>query len=276
MATYLLTWNPDSWLWSDLPACLLALRQGRVTERRWSCGNTKSVPLGARVFLLRQGVEPKGIIASGWVTKATHEGPHWDAARAASGDVANFVHFAFEILLDSRRGGDTPLDVRRFSSGPLADVNWSTPASGIRLSEAAAAELEHVWDEHLPALRAELGAAEEPPTGAVEGVLSARLVKHRSRERALRAAKLADFAINSTDGRLRCEVPGCGFDFEERYGELGRGFAHVHHLRPLSEATEPVQTRLEDLAVVCANCHAMVHAGGETRTLDSVIRGQRR
>lgn len=272
MATYLLTWNPDNWTWSDLSEVLLAVRQGRVTEDRWSCGNTKSVPLGARVFLLRQGVEPKGIIASGWVTKASHEGPHWDAVRAANGDVANFVCFAFEILLDPRTGGDIPLDVRRFHSGPLTDVNWSTPASGIRLSEGAAEELEHVWEQHLPALRAELGAAEELPAGAVEGKFSVRLVKHRSRERALRAAKLADFATKSADRRLKCEVPGCGFDFEERYGELGRGFAHVHHLCPLADAAGPIHTRLEDLAVVCANCHAMIHSGGETRALNRLIR----
>jgi hypothetical protein len=226
------------------------------------------------VFLLRQGVEPKGIVASGWVTKATHDGPHWDATRAANGDVANFVCLAFEVLLDPRPGGDPPLDVRRFRSSPLAEVNWSTPASGIRVSEAAADELERAWQEHLPAQRAELGAADEPPAGVVEGIMSVRLVKHRSRERALRAVKLADFAAKSTDGRLRCEVPGCSFDFEERYGELGRGFAQVHHLRPLAEAAGPVQTRLEELAVVCANCHAMIHTGGETRTLESLIRSQ--
>jgi 5-methylcytosine-specific restriction protein A len=272
MTTYLLTWNPNNWTWDDLPTVLLAMRQGRPSERRWSCGNTKGVPLGARVFLLRQGVAPKGIIASGWVTKATYEHHHWDSSRAASGDTANFVSFVFDALLDPTPGGDAPLDVRSFTSGPLATVNWSTPASGIRVSDPAAEQLEHAWQQHLPRIRLELGAADELPDTAVEGVVSVRLIKHRSRERALRAAKLAETAAKSVNGRLRCEVPDCGFDFEDRYGELGRGFAHVHHLRPLADAPGPTQTRLEDLAVVCANCHAMIHAGGETRALDDLVR----
>jgi 5-methylcytosine-specific restriction protein A len=272
MATYLLTWNPNSWNWGDLPDVLLAVRQGRAADRRWSCGNTKSVPLGARVFLLRQGVEPKGIIASGWVIEATFEGPHWNADRAASGDVANFVRFVFEILLDPSPGADPPLDSRGFHASPLADVNWSTPASGIRLVEPAALELENAWAHHLPAQRAELGVADELPTSAVEGVMTVRFIKHRSRERALRATKLADFAARSKDGKVKCEVPSCGFDFEKQYGEIGRGFAHVHHLRPLAEVAGPIETRLEDLAVVCPNCHAMIHAGGESRPLESLIR----
>lgn len=52
----------------------------------------------------------------------------------------------------------------------------------------------------------------------------------------------------------------CGFDFEEVYGERGRGFIEVHHLRPVSTLTSPaaVDPRT-DLVVLCANCHRMVH-----------------
>lgn len=273
MTTYLLTWNPRNWIWDDLPAVVSAMREGRPPERRWSCGNTKNISQGTRFFLLRQGVDPKGIVASGWVTKATYEEHHWNPSRAASGDTANFVKVVFDSMVDPTPGGDAPLDVRRFTSGPLTTVNWSTPASGIRVPDDAAELLERAWQQHLPRVRLELGAADELPDTAVEGVVSFRMIKHRSRERALRAAKLAEATAKSVDGHLKCEVPGCGFDFEERYGEVGRGFAHVHHLRPLAEAPAPVQTRLEDLAVVCPNCHAMIHAGGETRPLDGLIRG---
>jgi hypothetical protein len=71
--------------------------------------------------------------------------------------------------------------------------------------------------------------------------------------------------------RLRCEVAGCRFDFEAVYGAIGAGYAHVHHLRPLSEAEMPVKTTLADLAVVCANCHAMIHLGGACRPLADLI-----
>lgn len=94
---------------------------------------------------------------------------------------------------------------------------------------------------------------------------------HRRREAALRYAKLRAFRRRH-GGRLACEAPGCGFDFFDTYGETGRDFAHVHHLKPLSARTGPSKTGLEDLAVVCANCHAMIHSGGECRDLKRLMK----
>ncbi|MGY4467320.1 putative HNH restriction endonuclease [Bradyrhizobium sp. LB9.1b] len=67
-------------------------------------------------------------------------------------------------------------------------------------------------------------------------------------------------------------MPRCGFDFKEKYGELGKEFAHVHHLKPLSEApSNGRDVLLKDLAIVCANCHAMIHRGGQCRPLADII-----
>jgi 5-methylcytosine-specific restriction enzyme A len=56
----------------------------------------------------------------------------------------------------------------------------------------------------------------------------------------------------------RCSV--CEFDFEEVYGEIGTGFIHVHHLKPLSEINEEYQVDpVNDLRPVCPNCHSMLH-----------------
>jgi hypothetical protein len=116
-------------------------------------------------------------------------------------------------------------------------------------------------------------AAVDDVVAALEGEERLRLVRHRHRERALRGAKIQEVLGRSQDGRLRCEVPGCGFDFEARYGELGRGYAQVHHLRPLAVSGEPRETTLADLAVVCANCHVMIHLGGGSRLLNTLVRG---
>jgi hypothetical protein len=107
-----------------------------------------------------------------------------------------------------------------------------------------------------------------------EGNLRMSFKVHRQRERRLRAAKLNE-ALAAGGGRLVCEVPGCEFDFLSVYGELGRSFAHVHHKRPLAESpTGGRKTTLDDLAVVCANCHAMIHRNGECRKIDTLIRGR--
>lgn len=57
---------------------------------------------------------------------------------------------------------------------------------------------------------------------------------------------------------LKCSV--CSFDFVESYGELGEGFIHVHHLKPLGEIGEQYELNpVTDLRPVCPNCHAMLH-----------------
>jgi hypothetical protein len=104
----------------------------------------------------------------------------------------------------------------------------------------------------------------------LEGELKRRMITHRHREHSLRKAKI-EAALHTGGGRLVCQVPGCGFDFRRTYGQLGDGYAHVHHIRPLAEYDGTGNTCLDDLAVVCANCHAMIHRGGECRPLTELI-----
>ncbi|WP_088291233.1 DUF3427 domain-containing protein [Bacillus mycoides] len=52
----------------------------------------------------------------------------------------------------------------------------------------------------------------------------------------------------------------CGFNFEERYGQMGKDFIHVHHLKELSQIGEEYEINpIEDLRPVCPNCHSMLH-----------------
>lgn len=52
----------------------------------------------------------------------------------------------------------------------------------------------------------------------------------------------------------------CGFNFEQAYGNIGKGFIHIHHLKPLSTyGGEDTPVSLDDLVPVCANCHMMIH-----------------
>jgi predicted restriction endonuclease len=57
---------------------------------------------------------------------------------------------------------------------------------------------------------------------------------------------------------LDCVV--CGFNFEKVYGERGKGFIEVHHIKPLSTLEkEMVIDPEQDLVPVCSNCHRMIH-----------------
>ncbi|WP_108847676.1 HNH endonuclease [Dietzia lutea] len=82
------------------------------------------------------------------------------------------------------------------------------------------------------------------------------LARHLRRERdpKLRRAKIAH--VRKAGKPLACDV--CEFDFEATYGERGRDYIEVHHVKPLSESGETT-TKLSDLALLCSNCHRMVH-----------------
>lgn len=62
-------------------------------------------------------------------------------------------------------------------------------------------------------------------------------------------------AIKNGNGRLKCEC--CKFDFFSVYGKLGSNFIECHHKIHISEGERI--TKIEDLALVCSNCHRMLH-----------------
>jgi hypothetical protein len=84
-----------------------------------------------------------------------------------------------------------------------------------------------------------------------------RLVSHYriDRSRKIRVAKVGLFEMHH--GRIFCE--NCNFDFEEKYGERGKGFTEVHHILSLAALLPNTITSLNDLMLLCANCHRMVH-----------------
>jgi hypothetical protein len=118
----------------------------------------------------------------------------------------------------------------------------------------------------------DLGASEdEELEGFTEGTQRKVFILHRKREAKLRKQKIRE-ALR-VNGALACEVPNCGFNFAKRYGKLGNEYAQVHHKKPLSSAPRQGRTiTLNDLAIVCANCHAMIHRYGKCRPLHALIR----
>jgi putative restriction endonuclease len=68
---------------------------------------------------------------------------------------------------------------------------------------------------------------------------------------------------------LSCMV--CDFNFEQKYGSVGKGFIHVHHNRPISERGPTKIDPRTDMSVLCPNCHAMIHRKKEiTLTLNEL------
>ena len=99
-----------------------------------------------------------------------------------------------------------------------------------------------------------------------EGHILTRQHVYRERSRTVVVAKIDQ--VWRRDGQLACAA--CGFDFLAFYGEVGRGFAECHHVVPLAEAAFIRKTRLADLAIVCANCHRMLHRTRPVLTVDEL------
>jgi 5-methylcytosine-specific restriction protein A len=96
----------------------------------------------------------------------------------------------------------------------------------------------------------------------IEGATTTVLVNRYERNAAARALCLAHHGVH-------CVV--CGFDFESRYGELGKGYIHVHHIVPLSQTRGEYEVDpVNDLLPVCPNCHAMIHSTRPERTVEQI------
>ncbi|MDO4547921.1 MAG: HNH endonuclease [Clostridia bacterium] len=81
--------------------------------------------------------------------------------------------------------------------------------------------------------------------------------KHAKYERNRLVVNLAKRRFMENNGKLFCEV--CGFCFSEKYGSIGDGFIEAHHIIPVSELGDDGRTNIDDIRLVCSNCHRMLH-----------------
>ena len=82
-------------------------------------------------------------------------------------------------------------------------------------------------------------------------------VRHFQRERDYRIIKSKKDSVLREKGKLECEA--CDFNFTDKYGKRGENYIEVHHTLPLSLYDDEQVTFLEDLALLCSNCHRMIH-----------------
>ncbi len=260
MTTYLLAWNPKRWEWDDLAKMSSRVKSGKPISTRWSCGNSKRLQEGDRAFLIRLGKEPRGIFASGTITEGSYEDLHWDDEKAAAGETACFVKVQLDTLLNPETDPILPREL--LGTPPFSEMHWDTQISGVHIPEEVAQELEKVWADFINAGSFSLPEEVEETKTIYEGAVRQVSVNAYERSPEARRKCIAHY------GTI-CFV--CGFDFAKSYGEVGRGFVHVHHLRQLSEVGEEYQIDpIRDLRPVCPNCHAIIHRRKPAYTIEEV------
>lgn len=246
MSTFLLTWKPDEWGYENLQERLEAHASGEVIQR-WSCGSTKNIAVGSRVFLTKQGKGCKGIFGSGYVTKEPFEEQHFNEEKRKAGKKSLYVMVNFDRLYDPQSG----IKIDRSELEVFDSKVWGSQGSGKTIPEDAASNLERLWLERTGGVEipyadeiSELSLLKEGASRTVS--VNAYERNPEARERCIRK------------WGLNCAV--CNFHFELFYGQLGKGYIHVHHLKPLAEIREEYEINPEeDLRPVCPNCHSMLH-----------------
>lgn len=106
----------------------------------------------------------------------------------------------------------------------------------------------------------------EQPEHVLEGAEKYLMGRHKYYERDL-SIILRKKQIAQSAGSLICEV--CKFNFSIRYGDHGIGFIECHHIMPIA-GNGIRKTKVEDLALVCSNCHRMLHRKNIKRTFFTI------
>ena len=165
MPAYLLTWNPARWAWDEVAEAAEDTAGGRKYSISWSCGNNKSIRAGDRIFLMRQGGEPRGVTASGRAVSDVEDGEHW----SGDGRTALRIDVEFDRVLDPARNAPMPV---AGLNGPSSKVHWSTASSGISIPADAVGPLESRWTDHLASLSAKKKDGRNPPWQRDELILA--------------------------------------------------------------------------------------------------------
>jgi len=128
-----------------------------------------------------------------------------------------------------------------------------------RLKPSSASLLADIWYEgkDIPVAKTQVDlSAFKQLESYCEG--RKKLRSHFLREGNTRLVQDAKHRFKQKHGHLFCEV--CGFDFGRFYGVYGEGYIEAHHKTPFSELdVQETQVSVDDLRMVCSNCHRMIH-----------------
>jgi hypothetical protein len=140
MKAYLFGWNPKKFKWNDLDSDITKLKTTGRLEDNWSVASHKTIQPGDRAYIVRVGLEPKGIFASGYISSAPY-------LALRKGRTYYRVAIMLDVLLNPDKQPILTFDI--LNTGELAAQTWTPQASGISIRPALVDELEGVWQDFL-------------------------------------------------------------------------------------------------------------------------------
>lgn len=127
-------------------------------------------------------------------------------------------------------------------------------------------------EPRLVAFLDELFAELTPPLNFPEDVIDpAGVIEGAKKQIIVNAYERDPTAKPRCIKRWGCVCVVCDFDFHAVYGDLGKGFIHVHHLKPIHTVGEAYMLDPEnDLRPVCPNCHSMLHRKKDVLSIEEL------
>jgi hypothetical protein len=139
MTAFLLIWSPKKWPWPELPDVARRVAAGEAVADAWGCGTARGLMPGDRVFVHRVAQAPKGVFASGYVTRAPYEVP--DATRKRGYRLC--IDFVYDWLVDGHEQVVVTRDELR--AHPFSVQVWDAQGSGTVIRPMAEGALEKLW-----------------------------------------------------------------------------------------------------------------------------------
>ncbi len=154
--------------------------------------------------------------------------------------------------------------------GPGMDVGAFTTRTQFKVAALTVDELVKWRNDRQPAAEIQDCPTCKPPKSVLEHFYPEELEPHVEFWEGASVAILVNQYERNSQARQRCiahhgsRCSVCELDFVERYGPIGEGFIHVHHIKPLASINASYQVDpINDLRPVCPNCHAMLHRGND-------------
>ena len=133
-------WNPLKWEWKAIDDDIAKLHAEGKLEENWSVASHKTIQPGDRAYIVRLGLEPKGIFASGYISSEPY-------LASRKGRIYHRINIRLDVLLNPDKQPILTMDILK--TGNLAAQNWTPQASGISIRPELADELEGVWQDFL-------------------------------------------------------------------------------------------------------------------------------
>lgn len=249
MKTYLFVWNPKRWTWETLEQDIEQVDLTGKCSQRWSCGNTKSIQPGDRIFLAKVGTKPKGIIGAGFATTEPFAERHWSDENKK----AFYIDIDFEVLLNPDSEPILNFDILKTDN--FSQQNWTPQASGISIKPELVDELEAIWFDFLTTQNIRhnpfVPTNNETQKTYAEGIPNQITLTKYERNPFARKKCIEHYGLS-------CVI--CGFNFEKTFGQIGKEFTHVHHLQQVATIGKKYEVDpIKDLRPVCSNCHSIIH-----------------